>query len=113
MFHGASVNILLFTPIRKTCSSLRGFSRKSNCTTELLGRSLYVIQTRQEIWITEIVTVTGTVCTTLSFFEDILCRTAPIFMTITKEFNPLKTKLNLLHISNQSVPRCKHFPPRL
>jgi hypothetical protein len=25
----------------------------------------------------------------------------------------LKTKLNLLYIWNQSVPRCKHFPPRL
>jgi hypothetical protein len=27
--------------------------------------------------------------------------------------NLLKTKLNLLYIRNQSVPRCKHFPPRL
>jgi hypothetical protein len=27
--------------------------------------------------------------------------------------NLLKTKRNLLYISNQSVPRCKHFPPRL
>jgi len=27
--------------------------------------------------------------------------------------NPLKTKRNLLYIRNQSVPRCKHFPPRL
>ena len=25
----------------------------------------------------------------------------------------LKIKLNLLYIRNQSVPRCKHFPPRL
>jgi len=25
----------------------------------------------------------------------------------------LKTKRNLLYIRNQSVPRCKHFPPRL
>jgi len=25
----------------------------------------------------------------------------------------LKTKPNLLYIRNQSVPRCKHFPPRL
>jgi len=25
----------------------------------------------------------------------------------------LKTKCNLLYIRNQSVPRCKHFPPRL
>jgi hypothetical protein len=28
-------------------------------------------------------------------------------------FKLLKTKRNLLYISNQSVPRCKHFPPRL
>jgi len=25
----------------------------------------------------------------------------------------LKTEHNLLYIRNQSVPRCKHFPPRL
>ena len=25
----------------------------------------------------------------------------------------LKTKRNLLDVRNQSVPRCKHFPPRL
>jgi hypothetical protein len=30
-----------------------------------------------------------------------------------KPFNLLKTKRNLLYISNQSVPRFKHFPPRL
>jgi len=28
-------------------------------------------------------------------------------------FNLLKTKRILLYITNQSVPRCKHFPPRL
>jgi len=28
-------------------------------------------------------------------------------------FNLLKTKSNLLYIRNQSVPRCKHFPPPL
>jgi hypothetical protein len=28
-------------------------------------------------------------------------------------FNDLKTKGNLLYIRNHSVPRCKHFPPRL
>jgi hypothetical protein len=28
-------------------------------------------------------------------------------------FNLLNTKRNLLYISNQSVPRSKHFPPRL
>ena len=30
-----------------------------------------------------------------------------------KYINLLKTKRNLLYIRNQSVPRCKHFPPRL
>jgi len=29
------------------------------------------------------------------------------------EFNLLKTKRNMLYMRNQSVPRCKHFPPRL
>ena len=28
-------------------------------------------------------------------------------------FNILKTKRNLLYIGKQSVPRCKHFPPRM
>jgi hypothetical protein len=28
-------------------------------------------------------------------------------------FNVLKTKRNLLYMRNQSVPRCKNFPPRL
>ena len=32
---------------------------------------------------------------------------------IQKEINLLKTKPNLLYIRNQSVPRSKHFPPRL
>jgi hypothetical protein len=27
--------------------------------------------------------------------------------------NLLKTERNLLYIRNQSVPRCRHFPPRL
>jgi len=27
--------------------------------------------------------------------------------------NLVNTKHNLLNIRNQSVPRCKHFPPRL
>jgi len=27
--------------------------------------------------------------------------------------NLLKTKRNLIYIRNQSVPRCKHFPPWL
>ena len=29
------------------------------------------------------------------------------------EIDLLKTKRNLLYIRNQSVPHCKHFPPRL
>jgi hypothetical protein len=29
------------------------------------------------------------------------------------QFNLLKTNCNLLYIRNQSVPRCKHFLPRL
>jgi len=28
-------------------------------------------------------------------------------------FNLLKTKRNVLYVRNQSVPRCKHFSPRL
>ena len=32
---------------------------------------------------------------------------------IQLNINPLKTKRNLLYIRNQSVPRSKHFPPRL
>jgi len=31
----------------------------------------------------------------------------------TKDISLLKTKRNLLYIRNQSVPSCKHFPPRL
>jgi len=30
-----------------------------------------------------------------------------------RHVNLLKTKSNLLYIRSQSVPRCKHFPPRL
>ena len=30
-----------------------------------------------------------------------------------QEFNLLNTKRSLLYIMNQSVPRSKHFPPRL
>ena len=41
-----------------------------------------------------------------------------LYMGICKEnskllVNPLKTTRNLLYIRNHSVPRCKHFPPRL
>jgi len=34
-------------------------------------------------------------------------------LTLSIAFNLLKTKRNLFHIMNQSIPRCKHFPPRL
>ena len=33
-------------------------------------------------------------------------------MTVLAIFNPLNNKRNLLYIRNESVPRCKHFPPR-
>jgi hypothetical protein len=36
-----------------------------------------------------------------------------IFRNVTPMFNRLKTKRHPLYIRNQSVPRCKHFPPRL
>ena len=36
-----------------------------------------------------------------------------LLITIQFFFNLLKTKRNLLYIRNQSVPRSKHFPPRL
>jgi len=32
---------------------------------------------------------------------------------IPLQFNLLKKKRNVLYMRNQSVPRCKHFPPRL
>ena len=32
---------------------------------------------------------------------------------LAQMFNPLNMKRNLLYINNQSVPRCKQFPPRL
>jgi hypothetical protein len=35
------------------------------------------------------------------------------FVEGTGRLNLLQTKHNLLHIRNQSVPRCKHFSPRL
>ena len=38
--------------------------------------------------------------------------TSSLATTITR-LNLLKTKRRLLYIKNQSVPRCKHFPPRL
>jgi len=34
-------------------------------------------------------------------------------MRFNSGFKGLKTKRNLLYIRNQSIPRCKHFPPRL
>jgi hypothetical protein len=35
------------------------------------------------------------------------------YAKVSREINLLKTKPNLPYIWNQSVPRCKHFPPRL
>jgi hypothetical protein len=32
---------------------------------------------------------------------------------VIHKFINLKAKCNMLYISNQAVPRCKHFPPRL
>jgi hypothetical protein len=37
----------------------------------------------------------------------------PTGYVMHQQFNLLKTKRNLLYIRSQSVPRCKHFPPRL
>ena len=34
-------------------------------------------------------------------------------LLIGSRFNPLKTKRRLLYLKTQSVPRCKHFLPRL
>jgi len=34
-------------------------------------------------------------------------------VSVFSQINRLQTKSNLLYIRNQSVPRCKHFPPRL
>jgi hypothetical protein len=36
-----------------------------------------------------------------------------VYKCLTLFLNLLKTKRILLYIRNQSVPRCKHFPPRL
>jgi len=36
-----------------------------------------------------------------------------VFRIFAKALNLLKTKRNLGYIRNQSVPRSKHFPPRL
>jgi len=36
-----------------------------------------------------------------------------ILPSLLRNINLLKTKHNVLYIRNQSVPRCKHFPPWL
>jgi hypothetical protein len=50
-------------------------------------------------------------------FQDIFNYVGTVNFTKTPrneaQFNVLKTKGNLLYIRNHSVPRCKHFPPRL
>ena len=50
------------------------------------------------------------VCAGSSYFEVMLWRCVGLSGS---EINLLKTKRNLLYIRNQSVPRSKHFPPRL
>jgi hypothetical protein len=40
-------------------------------------------------------------------------RYARHFNSIPHIVNLLKTKRNLLYISNQSIPRCEHLPPWL
>jgi hypothetical protein len=37
----------------------------------------------------------------------------PICISDAVSINLLNTKRNRLYMKNQSVPRCKHFPPRL
>ena len=37
----------------------------------------------------------------------------PTGHVMLQQFNILNTKRNLLYIRNQSIPRSKHFPPRL
>jgi len=41
-----------------------------------------------------------------------MVQTSPL-LNLFAVFNPLKTKRSLLYLRHQSVPRCKHFPPRL
>jgi len=45
----------------------------------------------------------------LCFVHDITKLTQNYYRTI----NLLKIQSNLLYTRNQSVPRCKHFPPQL
>jgi len=50
----------------------------------------------------------------IKFRMKIMCLNLPYNKsTFNVYFNLLKTKRNPLYIRNQSVPRCKHFPPRL
>ena len=39
--------------------------------------------------------------------------TGEVLVEIGFVINLLKTKRNVFYIRNESVPRCKHFPPRL
>ena len=52
------------------------------------------------------------------FLLNVLLSVRYVFLSLFQNFNfafinLLKTEHNLLYIRNQSVPRCKHFPPRL
>jgi len=54
------------------------------------------------------------VCTAAVYHVVLLEPTAArSYQTPVTNIKLLKTKRNLLYIRNQSVPRCKHFPPRL
>jgi hypothetical protein len=48
-----------------------------------------------------------------SFHSTSFWSKVTIATIIINRLNLIKTKRNLLYIKNQSVPRCKHFPPRL
>jgi hypothetical protein len=48
------------------------------------------------------------------YCRDVVDRKRSVFWElISQMFNFSKIKRNLLYIRNQSVPRCKHFLPRL
>ena len=47
------------------------------------------------------------------FVSDVDKATTGDIYGVATKLTFLKTKRNLLYIRNQSVPRCKHFPPRL
>jgi len=54
-----------------------------------------------------IIIITTTILSRTGF---VVCYGLPYLILI---IIPLKMKCNLIYIRTQSVPRCKHFPPRL